>query len=38
MKLTHKVKLQSMEAEQKEYIDEIIAMKLKVAESEMKAA
>ena len=38
MKLTDKVKLQSMEAEQKEYIDEIIAMKLKVAESEMKAA
>ncbi len=38
LKLTHKSKTEDMENEQNEYIQEIIVMKLKVAESEMKAA
>lgn len=38
VKLTNKVKIESLETEQNEYIQEIIVMKLKVAESEMKAA
>lgn len=36
--MTFKVKIDDMEAEQNEYIQEIIKMKLKVAESEMNAA
>lgn len=38
LKLTHKSKIEDMETEQNEYVQEIIVMKLKVAESEMKAA
>lgn len=38
MKITHKAKVDDMQTEQNEYVQEIIVMKLKVAESEMKAA
>lgn len=38
IKLTHKTKVEDLETEQNEYVQEIIVMKLKVAESEMKAA
>ena len=38
LKITHKVKVEDMETEQNQYIQEIISMKLKVANSQMYAA
>ena len=38
LKLTHKTKVQDLESQQNVYIQQIIVMKLKVAQSEMKAA